>query len=165
MKMSRRARRMERHHKKHKNTVSLNLVSLMDIFTILVFFLLVNSTDVETLPSTKLVTLPESLSEMQPRQTITIIVTPENIMVQGRVVLSTQDLEDTAGVIPELSEALKESLETQFKGVRLVSAEATVMADRHIPFKILKRVMLSCSKAKFTKVSLAVMQDVADDIK
>ena len=102
---------------------------------------------------------------MQPRQTITIIVTPENIMVQGRVVLSTQDLEDTAGVIPELSEALKESLETQFKGVRLVSAEATVMADRHIPFKILKRVMLSCSKAKFTKVSLAVMQDVADDIK
>ena len=165
MKMSRRARRMERHHKKHKNTVSLNLVSLMDIFTILVFFLLVNSADVETLPSTKLVTLPESLSEMQPRQTITIIVTPENIMVQGRVVLSTQDLEDTAGVIPELSEALKESLETQFKGVRLVSAEATVMADRHIPFKILKRVMLSCSKAKFTKVSLAVMQDVADDIK
>jgi len=165
VKMSRRARRMERHHKKHKNTVSLNLVSLMDIFTILVFFLLVNSADVETLPSTKLVTLPESLSEMQPRQTITIIVTPENIMVQGRVVLSTQDLEDTAGVIPELSEALKESLETQFKGVRLVSAEATVMADRHIPFKILKRVMLSCSKAKFTKVSLAVMQDVADDIK
>jgi len=156
---------MERHHKKHKNAISLNLVSLMDIFTILVFFLLVNSADVETLPSTKLVTLPESLSEMQPRQTITIIVTPENIMVQGRVVLSTQDLEDTAGVIPELSKALKESLEAQFKGVRLVSAEATVMADRHIPFKILKRVMLSCSKAKFTKVSLAVMQDVAEDIK
>ena len=48
-----RAKRMEKHHKRNKSTAALNLVSLMDIFTILVFFLLVNSSDVETLPSTK----------------------------------------------------------------------------------------------------------------
>jgi len=83
-------------------------------------------------------------------------------MVQGRYVLSTNDVVGASGVIPELSEALEKSLQTQFKGVRLAAAEATVMADRRIPFKILKRVMLSSSKAKFTKVSLAVMQDVAD---
>ncbi|MCH8101169.1 MAG: biopolymer transporter ExbD, partial [Proteobacteria bacterium] len=38
-----RAKRMEKHHKRNKAMGTLNLVSLMDIFTILVFFLLVNS--------------------------------------------------------------------------------------------------------------------------
>ena len=50
---SARAKRMEKHHKRNKGTAALNLVSLMDIFTILVFFLLVNSSDVETLPNAK----------------------------------------------------------------------------------------------------------------
>ena len=58
-----RAARMDRHHKRHKQGVSLNLVSLMDIFTILVFFLLVNSSDVEVLPNAKDVQLPESIAE------------------------------------------------------------------------------------------------------
>ena len=35
--------------KKHSKTATLNLVSLMDIFTILVFFLMVNSSEVEVL--------------------------------------------------------------------------------------------------------------------
>ena len=62
MKQSRRARRMERHHKRHKGTPSFNLVSLMDIFTILVFFLLVNSGEGEVLPSTKNVDLVDGIA-------------------------------------------------------------------------------------------------------
>ena len=58
---SARAKRMEKHHKRHGKNVGLNLVSLMDIFTILVFFLLVNSSDVETLPNAKDLQLPESI--------------------------------------------------------------------------------------------------------
>ncbi|MEJ2362362.1 MAG: hypothetical protein P8Z75_13220 [Gammaproteobacteria bacterium] len=42
MKESHRTRRMERHHKRNKKTATLNMVSMMDIFTILVFFLLVS---------------------------------------------------------------------------------------------------------------------------
>ena len=63
MKFAGRAARMDRHHKRHKRSTALNLVSLMDIFTILVFFLLVNSSDVEVLPSAKDVQLPESIAE------------------------------------------------------------------------------------------------------
>ena len=61
MQMSQRAKRMERRNVRGKKSVTLNLVSLMDIFTILVFFLLVNSGQVETLPNARDITLPESI--------------------------------------------------------------------------------------------------------
>ena len=52
MNMSRRAKRMQMHHARRKDrNAALNMVSLMDIFTILVFFLLVNATSSEVLPS------------------------------------------------------------------------------------------------------------------
>ena len=60
MKFMGRAARMERHHKRHKGGAGINLVSMMDIFTILVFFLLVNSSEVEVLPNAKEFVLPDS---------------------------------------------------------------------------------------------------------
>ena len=69
-----RAARMERHHKRHKRSTALNLVSLMDIFTILVFFLLVNSSEVQTLPNAKDLVLPESVAEERARETVVVLV-------------------------------------------------------------------------------------------
>ena len=63
-----RAKRMDKHHRRNKGVASLNLVSLMDIFTILVFFLLVNSSDVEVLPNAKDVQLPESIAEEKAKE-------------------------------------------------------------------------------------------------
>ena len=78
---SRRAKRMEKHHKR-KAIGSLNLISLMDIFTILVFFLLVNSQDVETLPNAKDLQLPESYAEEKSRENVVIMITADQILVQ-----------------------------------------------------------------------------------
>ncbi len=79
---SKRAKRMERHHKRGKGA-PLNLVSLMDIFTILVFFLLVNSSDVEVLPNAKDVQLPESIAEEKAKETVVIVIGDDDIIVQG----------------------------------------------------------------------------------
>ena len=81
MKMSRRARRMERHHQRRKDS-GLNLVSLMDIFTILVFFLLVSSSSVQQLPSSKDIRLPTSVAKKAPKETLVIAVTQKDILVQ-----------------------------------------------------------------------------------
>ena len=83
MKMSRRAKRMQRHHKRLKGGAAINLVSLMDIFTILVFFLLVNSSDVQNVPSTKDVILPESVAEQKPKETIFIVVSEKDLLSRG----------------------------------------------------------------------------------
>ena len=95
MKASRRAKRMTRHHARTKRTASLNMVSLMDIFTILVFFLLVSSSSVQDLPNTKQIKLPESVSDQLPKETVVIVVGNEDIVVQGRKVASVVDVQRT----------------------------------------------------------------------
>ena len=76
-----RAARMERHHQRHQRNVTLNLVALMDIFTILVFFLLVNSGEVQTLPNAKDLSLPESVAEQRARESVVVVVTEQDLLV------------------------------------------------------------------------------------
>ena len=125
MKQSRRARRMERHHKRHKGTPSFNLVSLMDIFTILVFFLLVNSGEGEVLPSTKNVELPESIAEQKPRQNVVVMVTEHDILVQGSRIALVKDVNSSNKL--EI-DSLKAALVTQNRRRLLASNSAKTTA-------------------------------------
>jgi len=161
MKMSRRARRMERHHKRARSGASLNLVSLMDIFTILVFFLLVHSSDVETLPSAKAVRLPESIAEKSPKQTVVVTVSNEDILVQGRKVASVAEvLNGDSDVI----DGLKTELDYQASRRAITAAAAgqpraiTILADKEVPYRLIKRVMVTCVRASFENISLAVLK-------
>jgi biopolymer transport protein ExbD len=156
---------MDRHHSRHKKGVALNLVSLMDIFTILVFFLLVNSSDVEVLPNAKDVQLPESIAEIKARESVVILVTDTEILVQGRVVSRIDDvLANDDLVIP----ALKDALVAQAGRQRLTNddddegREVTIMGDKEIPYHLLKRVMATCTDADYAHLSLAVLQKTSD---
>ncbi len=94
MKSSLRARRMARHHKRLHKGSKLNLVSLMDIFTILVFFLIFNSGDVEVLASDKSIQLPDSVAEQKPELALQIKINSSDIIVQGRSVAKVADVLD-----------------------------------------------------------------------
>jgi len=161
MKMSRRARRMDRHHKRSRSLAELNMVSLMDIFTILVFFLLVNSSDVEIFPSVKSVKLPESVAEKAPKQTVVIVVNDQDILVQGRKVASVTEVFNSGG---ELIAALKSELDYQksrdrsAKNAGVTGHEITIMGDKQIPYRLLKRIMITCVRANYDNISLAVMK-------
>lgn len=168
MRMSRRAQRMDRKHKRGKTVLGINLVSLMDIFTILVFFLLVNSSDGEILPSHKSVTLPESVSEEQPRQTVVIMINPESVMIYGEVIASVQSILQEAGTTsPSLQAALMKELDharAKQHGAVPVRMEATIMGDREIPYQLLKKVMATVTVAGYQRVSLAVLQKPLEGI-
>jgi biopolymer transport protein TolR len=161
MKMSRRARRMDRHHKRSRSLAELNMVSLMDIFTILVFFLLVNSSDVEILPSVKAVKLPESVAEKAPKQTVVIVVNDQDILVQGRKVASVSDAFNSGSeVIAALKTELdyQKSRERSVKKTGTMGHEITIMGDKEIPYRLLKRIMVTCVRANYDNISLAVMK-------
>lgn len=166
MRSSGRAARMERHHQRHKRTVSLNLVSLMDIFTILVFFLLVNSSEVQTLPNAKDMVLPESVAEQRARETVVIMVTEQDLLVQGRAVARIDDVLAQNGlIIPELKNALQAQAERallQAAEDEPSQREVTIMGDREIPYSLLKRVMATCTDADYGRLSLAVLQKSSD---
>jgi len=157
--MSKRALRMERRHQK-AGPAHLNIVSLMDIFTLLVFFLLA-SNDTEVLPSTSIVKMPESVSEQKPRETVVVMVTDDDILVRGEKVVTTKAaLAGNAPVIAALKAALVD------EASRLIvsndaapeAREVTIMGDKEIPFRLLKKVMATCTDAAYERISLAVVQ-------
>ncbi|RMH21400.1 MAG: biopolymer transporter ExbD [Gammaproteobacteria bacterium] len=150
---------MRRHNRRGAQAASLNLVSLMDIFTILVFFLLVNSGEIDALPNAKIVKLPVSIAEEKPRETLVILVTDEAIFLQGKKVTLLDQIQLNGSVaVSSLTEALtKTALQIwgeQSKGPR----EVTIMATRQLPYALLKRIVRSCSQAHFSKISLAAVQ-------
>jgi biopolymer transport protein TolR len=163
MSESRRAKRMMRHHARTKSSATLNMVSLMDIFTILVFFLLVSSSSVQDLPSAKQIKLPESISDQLPKETVVIIVGEKDIIVQGRKVMSVSDVVVNNGI--EIKSLKDELLRLSLRTVRKKTAdgkpvprEVTIMGDKKIPFALLKKIMLTCTKANYTNISLAVLR-------
>lgn len=168
MKKSLRARRMERHHKRSQQQSKLNLVSLMDIFTILVFFLLVNSSDVEVLQTNKDIKLPESISEQRPDTTIVVNVNANNILVSGRAVATIADIinddsNEIAGLAKELqyqasrARPLTEEEEVQGRPI-------TIMGDKAVPYTVLKKIMTTCAANEYRNISLAVSKIAKEDI-
>mgnify|MGYP001812994366 FL=1 len=165
---SARAKRMEKHHKRNKGSGALNLVSLMDIFTILVFFLLVNSSEVETLPNAKDLQLPESIAEQKAKETVVILIGKDDLIVQGTPVAKIADVMDIRGNdIPALREALKSQNDRVLRREAqddIAGREVTIMGDKEIPYRLLKKVMATCTASDYGQISLAVLQKSSDKL-
>ncbi len=159
MKSTRRIKRMSRNRAR---ITKMNLTSLMDVFTILVFFLLVNSASSEVLETPKQITLPDSVVESKPRETVVVFVSPEHVMVQGEVVALVSDIMATEGQdIEPIAQRLAELSENVIGFRTLVVAESqeiTILADRAVPFSVVKKVMSTCTSQGYGRISLAVMQ-------
>lgn len=160
MKKSIHAKRMERTHRRNQQQSKLNLVSLMDIFTILVFFLLVNSSDVEVLQNNKDITLPESVADKKPEDNLVVMVSKDDILVGGRKVADVGPV--LASKETEIS-ALKKELEYlasrkpyQTPEEQEKGRDVTIMGDQSTPYKLLKKIMTTCAKSDYRNISLAV---------
>jgi biopolymer transport protein ExbD len=140
----------------------MNLTSLMDVFTILVFFLLVNSGSVEVMETPKDMTLPESRVELKPRETVVIFVGKENILVQGVAVALVVDiLENKPAATDPIIDRLEEIRLNVVGPATLAAAgsqEVTILADKSVPFAVIKRIMSTCTDGGYENVSLAVIQ-------
>lgn len=162
MKNSRRMKRMGRNKRK---VTGLNLTPLMDVFTILVFFLLFHSSGGDILDTPKHIKLPDSVVEAKPRETVVIMVSPQVVVVQGEAVISTAELlDDGIGRVQEVTERL-EQLDRKIIGMSTKtvaeSKEITILADKTIPFKVLKKIMSTCTDSGYGRISLAVIQKTA----
>jgi len=159
MRNSRRIKRMSRNRLK---ITKMNLTSLMDVFTILVFFLLVNSGSVELLEAPKNVTLPESRVETKPRDTVVIFVSKNEVLVQGKAVVLVADiLADESPTIDPIAFRLAE-LKENIVGPNTMavagSQEVTILSDKSVPFAVIKKIMSTCTGEGYENVSLGVIQ-------
>lgn len=155
MNESRRMKRMGRNNRKGEG-LGLNLVPMMDILTVLVLFLLFHSFNGE-LPEQRL-ELPTSVVETRPRETLAIVVNPEAVMVQGEPVVNTSELfNDRIGMVAQIRDRLAE-LEREIGTTASEGKEITLLADKTIPFKVLKKIMSTCTASGYGRISLAVVQ-------
>jgi len=158
MKPSAKAKRIQRHQRRGKKQGKLNLVSLMDIFTILVFFLMVNSSsDVQVLNQDNSVKLPISNADQLPKDALALAVTEDDILVGGRPIVTVDTMRAFDGEIEPL---LKAELDYQSARSSLPASPQgrpiTILADRELPYELLKKIMTTCVDAGYASISLAV---------
>jgi len=158
----RNTRRIKRMSRNRLKITKMNLTSLMDVFTILVFFLLVNSGSVELLESPKNMTLPEARVETKPRETVVIFVSPEEVLVQGRIAARVADiLEGDLSTVDPITSRLAELRDNIVGPSTLAvagSQEITILADKSVPFIVIRKIMSACTGEGYENVSLAVIQ-------
>ncbi|WP_295800878.1 biopolymer transporter ExbD [uncultured Microbulbifer sp.] len=154
-----------RKQRRHKQT-KLNLVSLMDIFTILVFFLLVNSSDVEVLQSDKTIKLPESTSTQKPETTTVVRVNGDQLLVGNRMIARVGDISADEEQIKALRDEL-EYLASRAEPLTEVQKSSgrpiTILGDEEVPYALLKQIMNTCAAADYRDIDLAVSQTAPQD--
>lgn len=161
MSMSRRAKYMLEHQLRNRADGQLNLIPMIDILTVMVSFLLVYSTNVEVVQNSKGIEIPQSISENQPRQTVVVMLTKDDLFVQGERIASVADVRASPGdIIEPLRAALKRPtlVGQQITAQDLAQREITVMGDKSLPYDVIKKVMRTCTDADYGRISLAVLQ-------
>jgi len=163
MKLSRRAQRRKRHYQRMHKPGRLNLVALMDIFTILVFFLMVNSSDVKILQHERDVTLPESSADAQPEEALQVTIAGGSVLLEGRPVAEIPaggwDMDEQ---VEGLQAALLAHLQRRSIVVPPEGLPLTLVADRDLDYRILRQVMRTCVEAGFGQLNLAVEQSAGE---
>jgi len=140
----------------------LNLIPLIDILSVMVAFLLVYSTDVEVIQNSRGVSIPQSSTDTQPKQSVVVMITKDALLVQGETVASMAEITDPkTQIIEPLRMVLQRpiaGLDAAARDSALASQEVTVMAERTLPYEVLKKVLATCTAAAYGKISLAVLQ-------
>jgi biopolymer transport protein ExbD len=157
-----------------KHGFVLNITSMIDMFTILLIFLLVNFSSEDPVSAPDL-DLPDSThADGVKHSSVPVLVTRSAIIVDGATVAQLEAVNSQATLeIPELVQALDSQRDRAIQLARLAAESAaanvadgagdlawqgrvTLNGDADIPFDLLQRVIYSCGQASFADVSLAV---------
>ena len=154
--------RIQRHRKRKHGANHFALIPFIDMMTILVVFLLAHTAEVDILPNTKNISIPQSLSDRKPSAAVVVMVTKDSVYVDGQLVGSLNDVAANQGpFFAPLKAALLAQNERSLHTAQQTDAskrEVTIMGDKSTPYSVLKKIMMTCSEAEYGKVSFAVVE-------
>ncbi len=152
----------DRRRKRRHGASHFALIPFIDMMTILVVFLLAHTAEVDILPNTKNIPIPQSLSDHKPDATVVVMVTKDSIYVDGKLVGSVADVSNSGAVFEPLKAALMAQSAVAVGEAPTTSdpskREVTIMGDKGMPYSVLKKIMVTCSDAEYGKVSFAVVE-------
>ena len=157
-----RARRKTDHHLRHRVDAELNLIPMIDILSVMVAFLLLYSAEVEVVQNAKGVEIPQSTADAQPKQSVVVMITKDQLFVQGELVAGVGEIRDSGSALIEpLREVLERPMlvgDVAAADPALAAREITVMGDKSLPYEVVRKVMATCTAAAYGKISLAVLE-------
>ncbi len=143
----------------------LNITSMMDMFTIILVFLLKNfSTEGAIVTPADNLTLPESTVEKRAKESLSVKVAKTSIVVENNLVIDEKAYAELSRqkefLITPLYELLLKYSEEARKMSKIsgkeFSGEITIQGDVEIPYNILTRVMYTCGQAGYPNMNLFV---------
>ncbi len=152
--------RIKRHRQRKHGASHFALVPFIDMMTILVVFLLAHTAEVDILPNTKNISIPQSISDRKPSAAIVVMITTDSLYVDGQVVGSLQDLIKNQGPFfaPLKNALMAQNSRSLQQNTDIAKREVTIMGDKSTPYAVLKKIMMTCSEAEYGKVSFAVVE-------
>ena len=154
--------RIKRHRQRRHGANHFALIPFIDMMTILVVFLLAHTAEVDILPNTKNISIPQSISERKPNAAVVVMVTKDQVFVDGQPVGNIGDVVNSQGpFFAPLKDALVAQNQKALEGGQQsdpAKREVTIMGDKDTPYSVLKKIMLTCSEAEYGKVSFAVVE-------
>ena len=162
MSMLGRIRRRKEHHLSHREDAELNLIPLIDILSVGIRMARGPCDEVEVVQNTKGVEIPQSTVKEAPNQSVVVMITKEHVFVQGELVADIAQVRDPATpLIDPLRTVLERPMvagATAAPEVDVSSREITVLADKALPYEVVRKVMATCTAADYGKISLAVLE-------
>jgi biopolymer transport protein TolR len=154
--------RIKRHRQRRHGANHFALIPFIDMMTILVVFLLAHTADVDILPNTKNISIPQSISDRKPNAAVVVLITKDSLFVDGVLVGSLQDVVANQGpFFTPLKTALMAQNDRSIRSAQqtdIAKREVTIIGDKSTPYSVLKKIMLTCSEAEYGKVSFAVIE-------
>ena len=154
--------RIKRHRQRRHGANHFALIPIIDMMTILVVFLLAHTADVDILPNTKNISIPQSISDRKPSAAVVVMITKDSLYVDGVLVGTLQQVVANQGpFFAPLKAALMAQNDRSIRSAQqtdIAKREVTIMGDKSTPYSVLKKIMLTCSEAEYGKVSFAVVE-------
>jgi biopolymer transport protein TolR len=154
--------RIKRHRQRRHGANHFVLIPFIDMMTILVVFLLAHTAEVDILPNTKNISIPQSISDRKPSAAVVVMITKDSLFVDGVLVGSLQDVIANQGpFFAPLKTALMAQNDRSIRNAQqtdIAKREVTIMGDKSTPYSVLKKIMMTCSEAEYGKVSFAVVE-------
>jgi biopolymer transport protein ExbD len=156
-------RKTMKHSLRHREDAELNLIPLIDILSVMVAFLLVYTTNVEIVQNAKGIEIPQSTAEVLPKQSVVVMITKDQLFVQGELITSLDEVRASGTPLIEplravLDRPMLVENDAAARNAWLAAHEITVLADKSLPYEVVRKVMATCTAAAYGKISLAVIE-------
>jgi len=152
--------RIKRHRQRRHGANHFVLIPFIDMMTILVVFLLAHTAEVDILPNTKNISIPQSLSDRKPSAAVVVMITKDSVFVDGQLVGSVSDVvaNQAPAFAPLKAALLAQNARSVMTQTDISKREVTIMGDKGTPYSVLKKIMMTCGEAEYGKVSFAVVE-------